>query len=445
MEDNKGAKARKSHRKSVAQELGRTPSEVALSVMQLVTEAAGKEVKSTGLSTLDNLIRTNSSHALDVLSNTDWRSFFHDIETKRDNKNNQSDAELDGINKCCSNLFSSDDEDKVSKKNKYISKRNNVNNKLHIKSSRENLEASQRHLTESLESVVRKMKKRVELLWEELKIPPADITFYRTAFTQKPTMLLCQELARYINALKRHRKCTVRTLYSISVREIAVKKCFALIDHQAALNDPDNTNALHGVTFSGNSGKVLVLNRSYRNEVVTALRDLQEATYDVLCSIVYWRQQLWRPMPFIYRGRSYMAKILEDMNYLDSKFDEGIIVLALMNNWSLLLSSHTEPCSTQPLSPVEAEEDSKIQILFHPPYTESAELTNMAKYLRDETTVQRSLLIESKYLVKNNVFIPLVRYGNHTGSNNSSCIIEPSESTVIPGGASSINKKLNIK
>jgi hypothetical protein len=70
---------------------------------------------------------------------------------------------------------------------------------------------------ENVITAFNEMIERVESLWIELKIPPADLKFYRDSLCKSPPDSLeqCQEISKYILILKLHRTATLSVLTAI--------------------------------------------------------------------------------------------------------------------------------------------------------------------------------------------------------------------------------------
>ena len=288
----------------------------------------------------------------------------------------------------------------------------------------ESFEETQRKVANSLEIISKKMIKRIELLWSELKIPQADCTFYRNSLCSKCTLRSCQEMASYIVSLKEHRKRTIRVLYSISVREVTMSKVVELLSNR--------NSGYFEIEQNSNSGK--------RARFTMLMKDLQEATFDVVNAIRYWRLLLWRPMPFIYGNFSYVEKIENDLYYISHKINERVLSIELLNNWYLLSNINDERDYIEDIMYDTNVLNASGEIpLFNEPFTSLDKLKETAKYLQDESVLQRSLIIESKYLIKNNVFIPLIRHGNVNSQENSG-VIEGSSVIIADNGNSNIDK-----
>lgn len=381
-------------KKPVHSQLGRTPSEVALAVMKMVTESSRGSAPLEGLSTLDKLQNLRTDPAVEILHNTDWRVFFESLNSK------PKASVVD---------FDSFYDDHIFHTKKAGSGRimapSPSRNRRQPGGINGTLEQTQLRLINSLETTSKRLIKRMEILWNELKIPTADREFYRKSLCSKTTVQQCQELARYISALKDHRKRTIRTLYSISVRETAVKRCVEFMESL----DPQ--------------GYELESDPSKKNFLMVALRDVQESTHDVINAIRFWRSQLWRPLPFIYHGISYMTKMLDDIVYFDDQLLHGVLDPGLMACWHLVCNTTTPPDES-----IHEKIDPEVHGLFSGPFTSSGDLESAFKYLNEETLLQRSIEVEMKYLVKNNVFIPLIRYGAQASSAENSQMLDNSAS-----------------
>lgn len=378
--------------KPIHSQLGRTPTEVALAVMKMVTENSRGHADLNGLSTIDKLNNLRTDPAIEVLQKTDWRDFFESLSQQKTNANKQNNEEFDSFYE--NNLF-----------------RTNATTRNSVPLSGESMEQTQHRLMKSLEDTSKRMVKRMEILWEELKIPAADRKFYRKSLCGKTSVQQCQELARYIVALKEHRKRTIRALYSISVRETAIRRCVEFLESLSA-DAIDN-------------------DVQKRRFLMITLRDVQEASYDAINAIKYWRSQLWRPVSFFYHGLDYMAKMVDDCAYFEDQLTCGVLDPSLLQNWFLVCNVNTDidigaGSGSEGRRGCPLDEETE-ESLFKAPYTPAAELQACFQYLNDDRLLQRSISIEMKYLTKNNVFIPLIRYGNVAASAENSQVMDNSK------------------
>jgi len=234
--------------------------------------------------------------------------------------------------------------------------------------------AAQRRLAaERVTGICTHLCNRVELLWKELKISPADRDFYRqTLLKVNPrqsvdsTMTQCQELTLYVQTLIRFRRITIATLKSIEIREVALERMWGVIGslHRLSASAGSGAAGQDAARSSGKyypahepvgrlnrpSGKVSdvsatgtdAANESHKEEVLVCLRELQERSLEVVCNIQSWRSLLWRPLPFLWARNTrsgkheegevfgvdgsaqqtsstvnYLSKIMDDMQILE--------------------------------------------------------------------------------------------------------------------------------
>ena len=158
-----------------------------------------------------------------------------------------------------------------------------------------------------------KMIRRINVLWDELKIPPADRKFYSASLlriTSPPPKEQCNELAKYIAMLNRHRSATIRVLKSIEKREKSLNKCLKALEsiRQKSLSELVGDESIE-----------------WKRNLLSDLHSLQLATVIVVRDIQYWRRNLWRPHPFIWKGKNYIMKMHNDLDCFENDFNRRLL------------------------------------------------------------------------------------------------------------------------
>jgi hypothetical protein len=163
-----------------------------------------------------------------------------------------------------------------------------------------------------LEESFREMITHIEILWDELKVPFPDQKFYKESLLKGPPSGIeqCQEVGRYINMLKLHRKATISTLKAIQQREAVLEKLFDFLYAFAQMEMRLN-NRRQGSTISANYATTVMI-----EELVQLLREVQWANIETIRAIQLWRRNLWRPLPFVWNGCNYLSKMQSDTNVI---------------------------------------------------------------------------------------------------------------------------------
>lgn len=137
----------------------------------------------------------------------------------------------------------------------------------------------------------RKRLKQLLALWEEMRVPQRDRSFFYSNYCVSQSGKLKQKEAdarvrAQLELLRAHRRCTLIVLRYIENREESLSRLKDIImqDH-----DSIDTDALA--------------------EIIPSLR---EASLLVIEAIQDWRRLLWRPHPFRFRDVNYLLKMESD-------------------------------------------------------------------------------------------------------------------------------------
>jgi hypothetical protein len=166
---------------------------------------------------------------------------------------------------------------------------------------------------------------RIELLWQELRIPDVDRDYFsRMQFQPRSEIEFasCEEqVALQLRILLEHRKATITVLKRITQREQArsdLKNCLVL--------------------FSEDGGKA--------EAAKTCLKVACEATVDVVAAITEWRTHLTEPRPLLWRSTNYLFKMSNDMKFLEEDAAVQVMHHLLMQR---ILAQHELAQLLQPL------------------------------------------------------------------------------------------------
>lgn len=170
---------------------------------------------------------------------------------------------------------------------------------------------------------------RIETLWAELKMSPADVSFFRRSLLTVPSSNAhCSEqhiveLARYLSLLQDHKLATVKAVYAYQVREgslASLRDVLERIDawEGEAFYEPrvpsslvEDMRALDlfgtaiefcsdeggGNGSGGGGGRAMTA--ALVAELAFAVKDVQSATLNLIRRVLKWRKLLWRPRAFM--------------------------------------------------------------------------------------------------------------------------------------------------
>ncbi|CAN0476559.1 unnamed protein product, partial [Laminaria digitata] len=196
-----------------------------------------------------------------------------------------------------------------------------------LAASRAGAEAARRAAEE--ESIVWRMEIRLQTLWQELKIPEPDRAYITATYLGGserqgaanatgstgpgreieggiPTTASDEvnlELVRQIRLLLDFRAITIKVLRSVSLRESR------LTEVEQALQ-----------AFQWHRGR-----DTDAVGLVAALAGLRSASLRVVRAVVEWRQKLWQPRAFCWRGVNYLEKMSRDTAFLRSSVGRSLL------------------------------------------------------------------------------------------------------------------------
>jgi len=184
---------------------------------------------------------------------------------------------------------------------------------------------------------------RVETLWDVLKIPKKEQSFYRQTLCTLPveSITQCYELSRYIELLEEYRHATEQVVINIRTRETAIHQCFDVvmaIHRKLTLPVPNSlgiaasssattnntsafSNSSTAATAAGaGSTSTFLGDMFWKEEFLSSLFEVRMTSLEVIKSIQTWRKLLWRPYGFLWKDNhtNYMLKMKHDMNFLMS-------------------------------------------------------------------------------------------------------------------------------
>lgn len=222
-------------------------------LMKIIYEIAGQPARPRGHSQFDALGALKSDMAFKVLNKKRWADFFEDIKSRNVGTDNGGQGRLG------------------QEQSHFASASIDQNTR-----SGEELEQEK---MDSMETF-RAMKKRIQQLWKELKIPTSDTDFYSYNLLRScnGTMEQFSDIARYIVVLNNYRGSTMAVIEEIHNREFAVVNLLDLlsqIKRRSVVTD-------------------------YKPQLLHCIQHVQIATINVIHQIQNWRANFWRPLPFQY-------------------------------------------------------------------------------------------------------------------------------------------------
>eukprot|EP00656_Telonema_subtile_P016610 TRINITY_DN18790_c0_g1_i3.p1 TRINITY_DN18790_c0_g1~~TRINITY_DN18790_c0_g1_i3.p1 ORF type:complete len:525 (-),score=157.11 TRINITY_DN18790_c0_g1_i3:149-1723(-) len=131
----------------------------------------------------------------------------------------------------------------------------------------------------------------IEQLWDQLKLPQGECEHYTHSFLDVPSVANMREATEHLRTLHLHRSATLEVLRSIQAREAVLAE-------------------LHTVLASQSGQEMSAL--------MVLVPQLRERTVDVVEGVHRWRDGLWQPLPFRFKGQNYLEQILVDVQPLSA-------------------------------------------------------------------------------------------------------------------------------
>lgn len=166
---------------------------------------------------------------------------------------------------------------------------------------------------------------RIESLWKELCIPVLDKQYYRNCLFKDSTASFekCNELSNYLHSLLKHRKLTLSVLQSIARRNQAVNSLLRFVQEKFEENEKSDEicesvlsipvrkpiNISSDKTPNVSINVLNDVDSRLLHDLVQCLFRLQLATVQVILRIIAWRENCWRPLPFIWKNENYLTGI----------------------------------------------------------------------------------------------------------------------------------------
>ncbi|CAN0089706.1 unnamed protein product, partial [Phaeothamnion confervicola] len=163
----------------------------------------------------------------------------------------------------------------------------------------------------------------VEKLWEDLHVPAADRTYFRRRYLTENRLspsrddaVAADEVLRLVELLLEHHAATVAVLAAVGRREACLATLAEAFRHfcLSATSDGDGSGSRSNGDGDGNNrGGGTGGNNSKRAvALLQLLGEAHGASAAVLAAVAAWRRQLWRPLPFTWRGRNYLLEMQRD-------------------------------------------------------------------------------------------------------------------------------------
>jgi hypothetical protein len=315
---------------------GRVPIEASFNVMKMVIGATGTEAKTTGKTTSSQLRSLRTEPSLKLLRTTSWRDFFDAEDPQPENggnANSHANASRSGSPGVSPSMKSTNagrsesptgrafhaSASAPSLSNSHSMSMPKISSSFVPYMFNSTSQSESNNESNSMLNLYQTMVQRIQQMWAELKIPAADVKFYKeTLCSGNPRGLdHCRELARYIKTLSEHRSAVLHVLQTIEVREILVSHLQEVLlafnrkfVYRKSYESQSGDKAVKGLTFDSNL--------AWKEELVEVLKELQVQTIEVIQAIQRWRKGLWRPQSFMWRGQDYIAKMKNDISVLGS-------------------------------------------------------------------------------------------------------------------------------
>jgi hypothetical protein len=257
-----------------------TPSsaEAAYLIMKKIHRTAGDVSPERGKSLFENLQYIKTEPSVKVLQKTSWRQYFQDIGgaynlvEEETGKNSHFPPR-------------SHQPQKQQQYNQQISPKQAVNQQV---------------VSNEIDypTLFNQLVKRTLYLWKELHIPDSDRDYYSYSLLQGPFQDTSQinVLSSYVCLLRRHRESSIQTLHSIRERESCVTHCIELLASAKRLTSLKYVSIHEGIE---RSAEVNERTREIAREIQLALQAVQSASLQVAQKIRIWRENMWRPQPFM--------------------------------------------------------------------------------------------------------------------------------------------------
>ena len=290
---------------------GKLPVEAAYVVMKRVTEAAGLPIVSAGMSTFNKLNTLRTDPALQILKKNSWRDFFSQTDHTKKQPNRPSSR---GHREKSPQVRSSSSLPPAAPESDQPD------------GDRRGLEEAELRQQSAvlLNELAMILIERIRGLWQQLKIPAKERTFYEKSICALPVQSAeqCKELARLVAILQQHERNVRKVLASIRRRELAVEKCtdvlVALHRKFAATAGPSSSSSSAALASTDRLAELSRQQVFWKEELVLALCEVRATSVEVVRDIQEWRRSLWRPLPFVWMGRNYLLKMKEDFAVLES-------------------------------------------------------------------------------------------------------------------------------
>ena len=164
--------------------------------------------------------------------------------------------------------------------------------------------------------------RRIEALWLELQMSPADQSFFRKSLLAAPpsgggcSEQHLVELARYLRLLQDHKHATVKALKASQARDTSLAQLRHVLEkidvfegrvaaRGQALREVSAVD-LFGTPFGLDAAEVTAyhtpLPPALRAELCFSVKDVQIRTLNLIRRVQKWRCNLWRPRAFMVAG-----------------------------------------------------------------------------------------------------------------------------------------------
>lgn len=239
-------------------------------LMKIIYEKAGEPVRPGGHSQFDALGTLKSDIAFKVLTKKRWADFFEDL------KDSGGDTSEHGAYTDTIGAGAGAGAGGNGSSNKLGNDHSHFASTSVTERDRSATELEQEK--EDSAETFRVMKKRVQNLWKELKMPDSDTDFYSFNLLRSFSGSIEQfsDIARYIVVLTNYRGSTMAVLDEIRNREFAIVN---LLDFLSQIKRRSSIE-------------------EFKENLLSCLQNVQITTINVIHQIQNWRANFWRALPF---------------------------------------------------------------------------------------------------------------------------------------------------
>ena len=275
--------------------------------------------------------------------------------------------------------------------------------------------------------------KRINHLWKELKIPLCDRDFYSVAIIKGKFKNEQQidDMSCYVKRLLDHRKCTIRVMQNIRERENLIEQCNLLISTALRYMNLKFSTLHDDILRNMNKDDPNGIDEEQLNRdcIKQSILKLQESSGNVIRMIKLWRNGLWRPQPFMYKGDNYLIKMNTDLSFLKSKSVKRVLdsIPLVQSDLICVVFDSPEYGNVELGDQMTSQDKGQGEILISSDHLDVTpakrsetsdsrkkelddDLESLALIVKNESNVQKALKMENSALRARGTFIPSLRF-----------------------------------